>query len=520
MQPHFSPITAVVIDDNEAHRELICKALAEVAKGWSPICIHEHAHADEALAELPAEGISVIFCDYILEGASGLDWVPDFVRADVGPVILMTASGNEEIAARAFRSGTTDYIVKSTIIEDPESLREAITESIRRYQLGRSNRDLARRLKLANNELTSINQELCEVTDTAHRFVEDVAHEFRTPLSVISEFASILSDGIGGELSQTQREYINFVIDASRDMANLIDDFLDTGKIRAGRLNANRQEHSLQDIISSTRLLLDARAKIKRSTIRTEAPDDLPKVFADADKVKRMIINLAINAIKHSPYDATVHIIADQPTPDDVRVRVRDSGPGLADKIATQLFERFQQGEAQPASFDKGFGLGMNIVRELAALNLSTLSVDNQPGQGCTIAFTLPVHTTSSILNAFLKTCERRSADTILTVIRVVPARSEAAPNSVRNRITAATRATDIVLPTLEDRSIIVVGETDNPKSWIERMRLDIGNSIKSDPKTKPCVFRSEIIGTWSIEDALQGISSDIALTRKAAAHA
>lgn len=84
----------------------------------------------------------------------------------------------------------------------------------------------------ANKELQKKNEKLTELTETAHRFVDNVAHDFRTPLTVIKEFSSIIADGLGGPVTEQQAEYLNFITTATRDLAQMVDDFLTAASSR------------------------------------------------------------------------------------------------------------------------------------------------------------------------------------------------------------------------------------------------------------------------------------------------
>src|SRR5206468_5955263 len=123
--------------------------------------VHSFVEATEAMAALPGRGGPVaIVCDYNMPGGSGLEWLADFQKSDVGPVLMLTGHGDEQIAAEAFRAGAADYLVKSQILERPDLLQSAIRQAVRRYRLERQNRELSRALKSANAKLEDRNANL------------------------------------------------------------------------------------------------------------------------------------------------------------------------------------------------------------------------------------------------------------------------------------------------------------------------------------------------------------------------
>ncbi|MEM6733360.1 MAG: histidine kinase dimerization/phospho-acceptor domain-containing protein, partial [Myxococcota bacterium] len=234
-------LNVVIIDDDEDHADLSQAAThAALRSSYEELHFHSYRSPAAALADLPTDR-TLVLLDYRLANETASDWIPDFVRADVGPVVVITSSGDEQIAAAALRAGASDYVTKEMAFAHAGQFGRIVLESLRRYELQNSTRTLTKRLKEANAELTLKSEKLSVMSATAHRFVEDVAHEFRTPLAVIQEFAAIMRDGIGGDTSSQQDDYLGFIANASRDLSQLVDDFLDGGKLRAGTLRVARK---------------------------------------------------------------------------------------------------------------------------------------------------------------------------------------------------------------------------------------------------------------------------------------
>ncbi len=313
-----SLLRAVIIDDNEVHLDLMRRSVERALEDMCEVAVSTYTDPADALAHLPAEGRVVILCDHLLPGATGLDWLPDLVRANIGPVIMVTSAEDPRLTASAFREGAADFIDKSSIFGDEESLRRVIMESLRRFRLDQTHQQLTRDLKLSNRALERQNKALSDMTDMAHRFVDDVAHEFRTPLAVIKEFASILRDGISGDVNEEQTRYLSFIIDASRDLAHLIDDFLDSSRLHARTLRVERRAARVDELVESAQLMLEDRAAAKKIRLRLDLSPDLPEVLADADKVRRMLVNLVVNAVKFSDPESEIVVRA---TPIDTGAR-------------------------------------------------------------------------------------------------------------------------------------------------------------------------------------------------------
>ncbi len=507
-----STIAVIIIDDNEDHLKLIERSVRVAFEGDARrVETHPYLNPGAGLAELPVHQQAVILLDYRLTGATGLDWLSDFTRADVGPVILVTGSGDESIAAEAFRRGASDYMAKSEGVQNPELVRKTINEALRRYKIVQTNQDLARRLKRSNSELGRKNERLAELTSTAHRFVDDVAHEFRTPLAVIKEFASIITDGIGGEVTPDQAKYLAYIVDASRDLTNLIDDFLDSGKMRAQTLRVDRREHTVTSLLDRTWPTIECRASAKGVTLERCEEPDLPAVFVDADKYRRTVVNLAINAIKFSDSGSRVVITARADGADGVLTEVTDFGPGLPPEALNDLFNRFTQGASAKQTDSKGFGLGLSIVKDLARINLGRVTVQSVLGEGSTFAFTTPRADPVCALDASLGLTRERSPYATITCLRVSSNDRSLVGADLYARVSGECHATDVLWMDADGDSVLAIGETGESDAWLNRLR---------DCPGAPDSLSIRMLGQWPVDEARAAILELLLSTSERLAHA
>lgn len=502
-------IALVVIDDDNDHRALIeHTAHAVFDRAHRVIEIFSYADADEALAEMPIRDNLVVLIDNVLRGAQGIDWISDFVRHGSGPVILMTSSGDEQTAAEAFRRGAFDYIMKCDMFENPSGLLRTIDESLRRYKLTKTNRELSRRLKVANNDLEIQNDRLVDLTSTAEQFVDDVAHEFRTPLAVIREFASIMNDGIGGEVNEKQHQYLDFIVDATRDLALLIDDFLDSSKIRSRSLRVDRVRGDPKVMFDPVWTVLENRASTKNIRIEHRFGENIPEVYCDIDKARRSLINLAVNAIKFSPLDGRVVIQLDRTAEGDLDVQVIDEGPGLPPEGVAALFGRFNQTETGKVCEVKGFGLGLSIVRELVAINLGEIQVSSQLGEGSTFSFSLPANKPEAIIRAAVAHARAESQQPFLSICRVSCAGLHRDVDQIQSIIAGVCRPFDLLFADRKDGSVLLIGETSQPERWRDRLlqvKLDSNDSAEAGAVERLSV---DVVGRWPADYAAGPIVS------------
>lgn len=472
-------VAVVIIDDNADHAELLAGLLRGSEREEWPEGLEVHVFADpaDALANLPL-GEPVVLCDHCLRGSYGLDWMADFARAGCGPVILLTSSGSEDIAARAFRQRIADYLVKGEVFEQPTLLTRSMREALRRHRLERRNQELARELRSLNAELVRKNARLAELTTTAHRFVDDVAHEFRTPLAVIREFTSIIADRIGGEVTSKQAEYLRHIDEASRDLSVLVDDFLDTSRLRARTLRVDRRGHRVEELLSAVRAPLMLRASAKGIVLSERIPEDLPEFFADLGMLKRILMNLGVNAVKFSPPGTEVTITGTVTEAGEVELAVGDRGCGMTPEDLETIFQRFSQaGEAKKAGL-KGFGLGLSIANELAKLNLGRLSARSEPGQGSVFSFTLPRNDRGMILDRYFDEVCAESEARAVTLLRGVVTDGSLTGEDARVACVSVCRPMDLVLAGEDGRSVSVVGLTGDAPGFVGRLTRGVAEVL------------------------------------------
>lgn len=351
------------------------------------------------------------------------------------------------------------------------------------------------------------NVELSRMADRAHRVVDDVSHEFRTPLAVIKEFASIIRDGIAGPVSDDQARYLEIMSGAVVDLNHMVEDLLDSSKLRAGILRVERQGHSVADIFEAVRPTLERKASSRSIRIVEEIADGLDRVFADEEKVRRVITNLMTNAIKFSPEGGQIVLSAGSgPRQGEISVSVTDRGPGLSAEEIAQIFGRFQQTDSGRDVTAKGFGLGLSIAHELTGLNLGRISVLSRKGAGSTFSFTLPACDTGSVLSHYFESLSaiERPGPTLALLRATTDAGAD--PDEPGAFLASMTYATDLVLPGDgpggrepqggQPRSWWVLGCTDSIGGWIDRILAARAQQIGDRPDSVgPLAI--EVCGSW-----------------------
>jgi len=370
-------------------------------------------------------------------------------------------------------------------------------------------REFEARLRDSHAVIERQNAELSIMAERAHRVVDDVSHEFRTPLAVIKEFAAIIADGIAGPVSADQATYLGMVDSAVIDLNHLVEDLLDSSKLRAGRLRVDRVEHSIQALIDTSLSTLESKAKGRSISIEQRIHPDLPTVFADEEKVRRVINNLMTNAIKFTPEGGSIVIsAAPSSRQDEIVVTVKDSGPGLSEESIRQLFGRFRQVSSSRRVAAKGFGLGLNIAHELTWLNLGELSVQSREGDGAEFSFTLPTFDLAGVISHYFRALG--SSEGQRDQFAIIRVRSDQAgdPDELRAFLASATYPTDLVLPAswhsddepMADGSqtLWLLGRTKSRTAWLSRLDALRSQLVTESPRgLAPLSFSVE--GIWNL---------------------
>jgi len=224
-----------------------------------------------------------------------------------------------------------------------------------------------------------------EVDEMKNEFVSMASHEMRTPMTSIKGSLELLLGGYAGELPAEASELLGISLTAVDRLVRLINDLLDISKIESGKMELKLDRIDIGECIRKSMRSLRALAEALRVSIRSEQTDNLPRVLGDRDRLEQVITNLLSNALKYTPPESEVSILA---CSEDkaVRVTVRDQGPGIPPDQLEKVFGRF----CQLAGAKKGSGLGLTICRALIEQHGGKIWVESELGRGARFQFELP----------------------------------------------------------------------------------------------------------------------------------
>jgi len=285
----------------------------------------------------------------------------------------------------------------------------------------------------------------------------------------------------------------------------MVDDMLDISKLEAGLLNAWRKDGSLRDIVDDLQPSLVRKAAVKGVELEIDVDPDLPEVYCDDEKVSRVLINLTVNAIKFCQANGHVRIWArHDPDSREMTIGVTDNGPGIDEEGIARIFTRFQQVHGNIRGSCKGFGLGLNIAKELVDLNFGSMSVESQPGEGSTFTFTLPLADPMEVMRRYLKRLEHlRNGSTKVSLINVQLSdwKEESSTEDINAYLHYVLQRNDLVFRVSDDRWLLVLPinemELDKFFEKAEKTRKDINRNRVRGPLPN---LEMEAIGTWHVK--------------------
>jgi signal transduction histidine kinase/ActR/RegA family two-component response regulator len=233
-------------------------------------------------------------------------------------------------------------------------------------------------------------EQLRELDRLKTQFLANMSHELRTPLNSIIGFSRVMLKGIDGPLNEYQETDLTSIYNSGQHLLSLINSILDMSKIEAGKMEMSFEAVDLAPIFKTAISTTTALVKDSPVDLQTDIGDDLPRVRADAQRVRQILINLLSNAAK---FTEEGHILLKAEAGSQfVTISVRDTGIGIDQAAQQQLFVPFQQVDPSVTRRAGGTGLGLAICRRFVELHGGEIWVESEPGQGSTFSFTLPVH--------------------------------------------------------------------------------------------------------------------------------
>ncbi|MEZ6087687.1 MAG: ATP-binding protein [Pirellulaceae bacterium] len=257
-------------------------------------------------------------------------------------------------------------------------------------QLRTVNRELDQRV----DQLAQLNLKLYEANRLKSDFLANMSHELRTPLNSIIGFSDVLK-GLA-TLTDKQRNYAANIEKSGRVLLEMINDILDLAKVEAGKMELRPTTFDIVSVVSSQCDMVRSLSNEKNIDLTIEAPDQVPRVLQDQNKIGQILTNLLGNAIKFTPEGGLITVKIEQASDERFRLLVSDTGIGIPEDDQKVIFEKFRQSkvvldnDGLTREFS-GTGLGLSIVKELCKLLGGEITFTSELGRGSTFIVTLPM---------------------------------------------------------------------------------------------------------------------------------
>ena len=229
------------------------------------------------------------------------------------------------------------------------------------------------------------------------RIIAMMAHDLRNPLTAASialetlalayepnsERANKFTPGLKAHLLKSAKVQIHTI-------NSMITEILQAAKGPSAHLQVNPEKLNLQALCTKVIASFESKLNYKKQSIHADIPQDLPFAYADIDQVQRVLTNLIDNAIKYTPANGQIGIVALHRTTEKVQVSIRDTGPGIPRENQTLIFEenfRLKRDQTQD-----GYGLGLALCQRIVRAHYGQIWVDSKQGEGSCFHFTLPVY--------------------------------------------------------------------------------------------------------------------------------
>lgn len=250
-------------------------------------------------------------------------------------------------------------------------------------------RDITQR-KRAESDLLAAKLEAESANRAKSNFLATVSHELRTPLNAVIGFSeALLSDALGPLEPERTRDYLRLILSAGQHLGGLIEDILDVSRVELGHLDLAEDEVAPGEMVASIRRLLESHATDGSIRLKVDLPPSLPRLKADARRLRQVLLNLVTNAIKFTPPGGTVTIRIEAGA-EGVVFHVEDTGIGIPVEHHGKVWQPFFQSDALHARPQDGAGLGLAIVKRFVEALGGQVSLDSAPGQGTRVSVQLP----------------------------------------------------------------------------------------------------------------------------------
>jgi signal transduction histidine kinase len=374
----------LMVEDNSSDARLLREMLSREKQGSFELT--HVTHMREAEIRLSKGDVDIVLLDMGLPDGNGID-ILRRARAAAPAVVMIVLTGleDEALVAAAMKEGAQDYLIKGQI--ENRALPQALRHAMDRQRM-QAEADLMRKNEVQQRDV----------------FLSHVSHELRSPLTSIYSFNSIIADGLAGQTTPQQDEYLQIILRNVGQLRAMIEDLLEVTQEQTRKLAVELRSVSVNEAAAYAIDTLRGAAKQQEITLSFLPSAGLPSAFADATRVRQILTILLDNAIKFTPAGGAVTVKAREYEKDGsmVLIEVYDTGCGIKLEETERVFEHLYQVTDPGSAGRRGLGLGLHIAKDLVTRQGGKIWVTSLPGQGSLFSFTLPIFSLASLIRPFL----------------------------------------------------------------------------------------------------------------------
>jgi two-component system sensor histidine kinase BaeS len=251
------------------------------------------------------------------------------------------------------------------------------------HQVSVRSRDELGQLAASFNQMSA---DLASSAEARRQMTADIAHDLRTPLTVMTGYLESLRDGV---LKPTPARF-EVMYNEARHLQRLVEDLRTLSLADAGELPLNRLSESPRALLERAGAAFRQQAEQKGIALEVHAADGLPTIRVDAERMMQVMGNLLTNALRYTPGGGSIQLLA-AASPREVSITVQDSGVGISADALPHVFDRFYRGDGSRRDSDGESGLGLAIARSLVNAQGGAISALSEPGRGTAFVMSFPV---------------------------------------------------------------------------------------------------------------------------------
>ncbi len=250
-------------------------------------------------------------------------------------------------------------------------------------------RDISDR-KAHERELIDARDQAEQASKAKSHFLANMSHELRTPLNAILGFSEVMTHEMFGPVgSPRYLEYARLINESGGHLLELINGILDMSKIEAGKFELSEEAFDLEDVAGQALAFVKIQADRKAVGLVMEVAAPCRRILADKRAVKQVLVNLLTNGVKFTPRGGSVRLCARRDE-QGIEIAVSDTGVGISKADLERLGQPFEQAEGAHVRTQEGTGLGLALVKALAAMHGGEARIESTLGEGTTVRVHLP----------------------------------------------------------------------------------------------------------------------------------